>query len=229
MLRPKKKLSKREMKQDALVTTYVRATTFYETNKKSISIAITVLVVAVFAVVIYMKNRSDNNEKAITQLGLVYQFYDAGQYQTALDGIPEKNVPGLRSIVENYGNSRTGDVARFYLANALYNTGAYDEALRQFEECSPSDPLIDASRLAGIAACQEAKGEHRKAAEYFEKAATKHGKDINAAENLNNAARNYGQAGEKEKAIELYKRIKKNYPTTTFAREADRFIARLTV
>lgn len=63
----------------------------------------------------------------------------------------------------------------------------------------------------------------------FERAATKYSKDVNAAENLNNAARNYGQAGEKEKAVELYKRIKKTYPTTTFAREADRFITQLTV
>jgi TolA-binding protein len=70
---------------------------------------------------------------------------------------------------------------------------------------------------------------NKDAAEYFEKAATKFSKDVNAAENLNNAARNYGQAGDKEKAIELYKRIKKNYPATVFARDADRFIAQLSV
>jgi TolA-binding protein len=229
MLRPKKKLSKREIKEDALITSYVKATTFYEEHKKNISIGITVLVVAVFVVVVYMKNRADNNEKALTQLGTIFQMYDAGQYQAAIDGVPEKNIPGLKSIVENYGNSRAGDLARFYLANAYFNAGHFDEALTNFEDCSPPGELLEVSRLAGIAACYEAKGDHRKAAEAFEKAATKHGKDVNAAENLNNAARNYGQAGEKEKAIELYKRIKKNYPTTTFAREADRFITQLTV
>jgi TolA-binding protein len=229
MLRPKKKLSKRELKEDALVTTYVKATTFYETNKKSISIGITVLVVAVFAVVVFMKNRADSNEKALAQLGGVYQIYDAGQYQLAIDGVPEKNIPGLKSIVENYGNSAGGDLARFYLANAYFNAGNVDEALKHFEDCSPSDDLLQVSRLSGIAACLEAKGDHGNAAENFEKAATRYAKDVTAAENLNNAARNYGQAGEKEKAIELYKRIKKNYPTTTFAREADRFITQLTV
>ncbi len=70
---------------------------------------------------------------------------------------------------------------------------------------------------------------YREAASSFEKAATQYPKDISAAENLNSAARDYGQAGEKDKAIDLYKRIKKNYPTTAFARDADRFIAQLSV
>jgi hypothetical protein len=69
MLRPKKRISKKEMKEDALVTSYVRVTTFYEQNKKNISIAITALAVVVFATVIYFKNQADNNEKAIAQLG----------------------------------------------------------------------------------------------------------------------------------------------------------------
>jgi TolA-binding protein len=69
----------------------------------------------------------------------------------------------------------------------------------------------------------------REAASSFEKAATQYPKDVSAAENLNNAARDYGQAGDREKAIELYKRIKKNYPTTAFARDADRYIAQLSV
>lgn len=229
MLRPKKRISKRELKQDALVTSYVKATTFYETHKKNISIAVTALVVVVFATVIYFKNRADNNEKAITQLGGIYQAYDGGQYQAAIDGVPERNIPGLKSIVENYGSSHAGDIARFYLGNAYFHTGRYDEALKAFEDCGSDEELIAVSRLASIASCYEVKKDHKEAAEYFEKAATKFSKDMNAAENLNHAARNYGQAGEKEKAIELYKRIKKNYPTTVFAREADRFISQLSV
>lgn len=229
MLRPKKKISKRELKQDTLVTTYVKATTFYGNNKKNISIGITALVVIVFAVVVYFKNRADNNEKAVTQLGSIFQTYDAGQFQVAIDGIPERNIPGLKAIVDNYGNSQTGELARLYLANAYLLTGKADDALRNFEECTPADDLLAAARLSGIAASHEARGDHKQAAEYFEKAATKFPKDINAAENLSNAARNFGQAGEKTTAIELYRRIKKGYPGTSFARDADRFISQLSV
>jgi tetratricopeptide (TPR) repeat protein len=229
MLRPKKKISKRELKEDKLVTWYVNVTTWYEKHKKNISIAITVLVLAIVATVVFVKNRSDNNERAMAQLGDVYALFDNGQYQAAIDGVPERNIPGLKSIVENYGSSPSGELARFYLANAYYHMGRYDEALKHFEDFSASDEMLTVSRYAGIAGCFEAKGAFKEAAENFEKAATKYAKDVNAAENLNNAARNFGLVGDKEKAIELYKRLKKNYPTSVYAREADRFIMQLSV
>jgi tetratricopeptide (TPR) repeat protein len=229
MLRPKKKISRRDLKEDALVSTYVKLTSFYETNKRAISIGMTALVVAVFAVVIFLKNRSDNNEKAITALGAIFETYDAGQFQKSVDGIPEKNIQGLKSIVDNYGGSPTGDLARFYLANAYAQLGRYDEALKEFEDYSPPGELLSVSRLSGIGSCYEAKSMFKEAAASFEKAATQYPKDVSAAENLNNAARDYGQAGDREKAIDLYKRIKKNYPTTAFARDADRYIAQLSV
>ena len=229
MLRPKKKISRRDLKEDALVSTYVKLTSFYETNKRAISIGVTAVVVAVFAVVIFMKNRSDNNEKAITALGAIFESFDAGEFQKSVDGIPERNIQGLKSIVDNYGGSATGDLARFYLANAYAQLGRYDEALKEFEDYSPSGELLSVSRLSGIGSCYEAKRLLKEAAASFEKAGTQYPKDVSAAENLNNAARDYGQAGEKEKAIDLYKRIKKNYPTTAFARDADRYIAQLSV
>lgn len=229
MLRPKKKISKREMKEDALVKTYVQATTFFETHKKNITTGLVIALVVVAGGFFYAKNRAADNERALTDLARVYQLYDNGQYQIAIDGVPERNIPGLKSIVENYGGTDGGNLARFYLANAYFQTGKYDEALEEFDDFSTSEQMLEVSRLAGIAACHEAKGEYRDAATSFEKAATSYTKDVNAAENLNHAAANYALAGDKEKALELYKKLKKNYPTTSAAREADRYIAQLSI
>ena len=229
MLRPKKKISRKELKEDTLVTWYVRIRTLYDTNRRAVSIGVTVVVLAIAGVLIYMKNRSDHNEAAITSLGAIFEIYDAGQYQTAVDGIPERNVKGLKAIVDDYGNSRTGDLARLYLGNALYQLGRYDEALKAYDDFSPSGELLSVARLSGLGACEEAKGEYARAAAQFEKAATQYPTGVSAAEYLNDAARDYGQAGEKEKAIDLYRRIKKSYPTSAFARDADRFITQLSV
>lgn len=229
MLSPKKKISKRELKEDALVTTYVKVTGFYEKNKKNISIAVTVVALLIIAAIIFLKNRADNSEKASAQLGEVFSVYDSGQYQQAIDGVPEKNIAGLKSIVDNYGSLRAGNYARFYLANAYFHLGKLELALEQFEDFSPSDDVLAVSRLAGMGSCSEALGKYRNAAEEFEKAATKYSQDAGAAENLSNAARCYAKAGDKQTAIELYKKVKKNYPTSTFARDVDRFIQELAV
>jgi tetratricopeptide (TPR) repeat protein len=229
MLRPSKKITKRELKQDALISSYAKMRTYYEDNQKTIKPAVAVLVVACIAVIVYVNNRNANNERALLELGKVFELYDQSQYQQAMDGIPERNIVGLRSIVDNYGSSPAGELARFYLANSYFQLGKYDEALAEFEDFSPTGPLLTISRFSGMAACYEAKGNYEDAAVYFEKAGVFDSKSADAAENLNNAARNYGLAGKKERALELYKKLKKDYPATSFGREADRFIAQLSV
>jgi tetratricopeptide (TPR) repeat protein len=229
MLRPKKKISRKEIKQDALVTTYARVTALYEENKRTVSIATTVIALIVIAVLVILKNRADANQSAMLQLGQVQEVFASGQYQAAIDGVPERNVPGLKAIVENFGSSRGGELARFMLASALFELGKYDEALQQFEDFSAPDDMLAASRFAGIAQCYEVRKDYRGAAEYFEKAAAKNAKDIAAPDYLSNAARNYGLAGEKERAIELYKRLKKNYPASPYARDVDRYVAQMSL
>ena len=229
MLQPKKKISKRELKEDALITKYVQVTTFYENHKKNISIAVTAVVVLVIGWLVYTNNRNANNEQALSDLGKVYSYFDNGQYQVAIDGVPERNIPGLKSIVDNYGGTTSGNLARFYLANAYHNLGKFDEALQEFKDFSAADQVLSVSRLSGIASCYEGKKMFAEAAEYFEDAATKYAKDISAPEYLNDAARDYALAGKKEKAIELYKRLKTQFPTSSFAREVDRYLAQLSV
>ena len=229
MLTPKKKLSKKELKEDALVKSYVQVTSFYNDNRRAIGIVTGVVVILVIAAILYGKNRSENNVGASTALGGVYQLFDNNQYQLAIDGIPERNIKGLKSIVDEYGNSNAGDIARFYLGSAYYNLGRYQDALDQFKKFSPSDQTLEISKLSGIGCCYEGLGMYKDAAESFEKAALKNPKDIGCAENMSNAARNYAAAGHKDVALDLLKKLKKEYPTSTYGREADREIAALSL
>jgi tetratricopeptide (TPR) repeat protein len=229
MLKPKRKLVRKELKQDALISTYAQAVDFYERNKKAIGIAITVVVVAAFGVIAYFNNQETNNEKASAELGKVVAFFDSGNYRMAVDGAPEMNIPGLQSIVDNFGGTTAGNHARFYLGSSLFHLGEYSRALEEFSSYDGQGDILRIARLAGMAACHEAMKDYRKAGEYYESAATLVGTDIAAPENLNHAARNYALSGDREKAIELYERLKKNHSTTVFGREADRYIAQLTI
>jgi len=234
MLKPKKKISKKELKHDPLLTSIGQAKTYYDQNKKYLSYATTGLIVLVIAIVIFVNNRRANAEKAATELGKIYKIYDnaamdKAQYKIAINGQPERGIMGLKAIVDNYGSSTSGELARFYLANAYYNLGQYDEALNQYEDFSSGDPLLAASATAGIASCHEVKKEFGKAASYYEKALSLARKSETAAEYMNNAARCYGLAGESAKAIELFKKLKKEYPTSSFARDADRYITQYSI
>jgi TolA-binding protein len=225
MLKPKKKISKKEIKEDKLVTTYFEATTWYETNKKIVNGVLVGVVILAVVVVAYMNNVNSNNVKANTELGKVLPYYDQGKYDLAISGNLQENIRGLQSIAEDYGSTKAGELAKFYLANSYFAQGDYEKALKYFLNVNVSDDMLTASALSGAASCYEAKNDCEKAASMFEKAAFKSVKDVNAAENMFHAARNYLTAGKKEKASELFKKVKKEFPTSILAREIDRWIA----
>jgi tetratricopeptide (TPR) repeat protein len=227
MLRAKKKISKRVIKEDKLVTTYFEARTWLDENRKRLSTIGGIVVVVLLAVWFYYNNVHTNNEKAATEFAKVFVYYDNGQYQIAVNGIPERNVAGLQSIVDNYGGTTAGNIAKFYLANAYYNMLDYDKALRYFEDFSSSESLLKISALSGAGACYEAKKDYKKAAENFEKAGLKSSDDPNAAENLTSAARNYAKSGEKERALEILTKVRKEFPTSAAARDVERLVAEI--
>ncbi len=227
MLKKQKELAQRVKKQDDLITTYESAQLWYETNKKlltNIGIAIVIVIAAGW---FYINNNRTNNEKAAVEFAKTFSYYDNGQYQLVINGIPEKNVRGLLAVVNDYGSTQYGNLAKFYLANSYFNTGEYDKALEMYEDADLDAPILEASRIAGIGACYEVKGDFARAAKYFEQAGTYNNTDPNAAEYLSNAARNYGKAGETAQAIEIYTLIKKEYSTSAAARDAERYLEEL--
>jgi tetratricopeptide (TPR) repeat protein len=225
MLKPKKKITKKEIKEDRLVTSYFEATTWYQNNKKIVNGALTGLVVLAIVIVAYLNNVNSNNQKATADLGKILSYYDQGKYDIAINGNLQENVRGLQSIVDDYGSTKAGGLATFYLANSYFAQGNYDKALKCYQNVNVGDDMVAASALSGAASCYEAKGDHAKAASTFENAAFKSAKDVNVSENMFHAAQNYLAAGNKEKASELFKKVKKDFPASSVARDIDRWIA----
>ncbi|MEX0737315.1 MAG: tetratricopeptide repeat protein [Bacteroidota bacterium] len=225
MLKAQKKLSKREIKEDKLVTSYFEATSWYEHNKKLVSSVVTGLILVAVVAVVVVNNMRSNNEKATSELGKVLRLYDEGRFDLAIDGNPQQNVRGLQAIVDDYGSTNAGELATFYLASAYYAQGNYDKALEYFLDVNLDDPMISSSGLAGVAACYEVKADHARAAEYFERAAFNDPRGVLAAEHIMHAAQNFVKAGNREKAVDLYKLLKRDYPTSSYVREIDRYIA----
>src|SRR3989339_579206 len=164
MLKPKKKISKREIKEDKLVTSYFEATTWYQANKKIVNGVLTGIVILAVVSVVYMNNVSLNDTKATSELGKISPYYDQGKYEVAINGNLQDNVRGLQAIVDDYGSTKAGELATFYLANCYFAQADYDKALKYFLDVDVSNELISVSSIAGAAACYEAQGNYEKAA-----------------------------------------------------------------
>ncbi|HTP12049.1 MAG TPA: tetratricopeptide repeat protein, partial [Bacteroidota bacterium] len=216
--------SKKEIKEDKLVTFYFESRRWVDENRRLVSYIVAVPVILALVGWFWSNNRSQNNQRATTDLAKVYQVYDQGQYKLAVDGIPQENIRGLQSIVDDYGSTPSGEMAKLYLADCYFNLKDYDKALRYYSDVNVSDKLLASAAIAGEAACHEAKGEHEDAAVLYEKAASKYMSALQAPDDLFYAAHNYARAGKKAKAVEMLDRIKKEFPNTAYARDLDRYL-----
>ncbi|MCF8412750.1 MAG: hypothetical protein K9G34_05785 [Melioribacteraceae bacterium] len=225
MLAKKKKLSKKEIKEDQLVTSYYQSLEFIEQYKSKLIIAAAAIAVVVLAVLLYTNKIEEDNTAANEALSRVIPLYDNNQFEQAINGQPGTTLIGLKEIVDQYSGTTNGEIAKFYLANSYFFTGEYQSALEVYQDFNGDDELLRAGAISGSANCYEALGQNEKAAELYYQASQVSEYNPDNAENLLLAGKNYLTAGQNEKSAEVLNELKANYKTSASAREADRYLA----
>lgn len=227
MLTKKKKLSKKEIKQDKLVEAYYKAYGFVEENRQRLMLYGGIFVVVILAVIFYINNRKQKNEAAGVELARVMDLYDSGNYLEAIQGQPGTPIIGLKKIVEEYGNTPNGETSKIYLADAYNLLGKADDAYKYYKDYDGSISLYKASALAGQAAYFEAKKEYLQAADLYKQASHVSALDVSNPYYLVNAGINYMKAGKSKEAKETFENVQKNYKTTSSAREVEKYLVQL--
>ncbi len=227
MLAKKKKIYRKQIKEDKLVTSFYELQDVYLKYQKQILIAVSAIAVIIVAYVLYGNKMAQENIEATTYISRVLPYYKTNQFKLAIDGKPGTKVIGLKQIVEDYGSSDAGESAKIFLANAYYALGKYDEALEAYEDYSGSIDLFEAASLAGQAACYEAKNNPEKAAEYFRKAAFVSETNPQNPNFLLQAGLDYFDLGNKNKAREMFEVIRQKYSKSDVGLNIDKYLALL--
>lgn len=225
MLTKKKKISRREIKEDKLVTSYYQAQSFIMENKSRLLTYGAVLVVIAIAVIYYVNHKKEVNQDAGLALSRVIDSYDNGAYLEAIEGKAGTDVIGLKKIVEQYDGTENGESAKIYLANSYNRLGKFDEAFNYYKDYSGDIPMLKAASLAGQAGYYAYKNDFEKAAGLYSDAAHVSKFNVDNPDYLLKSAINYISAGKKDQAKELLTTIKKDYTTSAASRQADRYLA----
>lgn len=209
MLKPRKRITKKQLKEDKLVTFYFQAQEWLEKYSKHLMIGVAVVVVAVAAIAWYTTSQAKAEKTASADLARATRTLETFDYQNA--------ISQLSSIVDSYGSTPSGTMARLHLANAFYQTREYANAKKSYAKFLSSfsgDDHFLAAAQGGIAACLEQEKSYGEAAKAYIKAAEKYD-SVLAAGMLLNAGRCYAQAGDTGRARELYNRVVTDYPKAT--------------
>lgn len=222
MLKPRKKMSKKEIQEDPFVTFMVNAQKTYEKYAKPIQYGLLAVVAVIVISTLMVRSKRQAEIQAAGRLGIAENYINSSQWDQA--------TPELESIVESYAGTRAAGRAVLYLAKAALAEDNKDKAeknYRLYASKYKEDLFLRASAMAGVAACSEDDGRYAEAIEWYEKAFKQDPKSFKAPLYLKSAARCATRGVQRELARTFYQRIVDEYPDSPEAREVKVFLAAL--
>ncbi len=225
-LDPTRKISRRhELREDKVVTFYARALGLIEKNRSVVLAGAAVVVIVVVAVVGFSMLMAQRDKTAVDRMAGAVRAWESSDYRGAIDGTDQ--FMGLSAVIEEYGSTRTGNLARYYAADAHFQLGEYDQALELFEAYDKEANHLGAAALAGEAAIHATRGENEEAGDLYRRAATIFTSDVTSPMYLLKAGQAYEAAGRAAEARRAYEQIRDDYATSQEARDIAFFLARV--
>lgn len=196
-----------------------------EQNQKIILIVVSIIVVIVLGFFGYKKlYLAPLNKDAQEQMFMAEMYFDQQDYEKALYG--DGNYLGFLDIIDDYGSTKSGNLANYYTGIIYLKQGKFDEALDYLKSFESDDKIIGPLALGAIGDAYVEKGQPENAIDYYLKAANTHQNDFITPMFLLKAGWTYEMLGEYSKALRTFERIEDDYPRSLEGRDISRYIER---
>lgn len=205
-----------------------RTERYIEDNQKSLTIIILALVVLVIVFMGYKRFIVIPAEKeAQSQMFMAERYFEQDSFNLALYG--DGNNLGMLDIIDDYGITKSSELAHYYAGISFLNLGEFELAIEQLEKFSSNDQMINLIAKGAIGDAYLELDDPLKAITYYEKAAaTKDNVFVNPFY-LMKAGHVYESQEEFQKALETYQKIKDNYPESQEAQKIEKYIAKIKI
>ena len=224
------KNKKEQVKTDepiALDVQLSKGEAFIEKNWKKIAAVLGVIIVIVVGFYLYRNYMNEKESEAQKAIAGAQTAFAQQQYEQSLKG--EGNMKGFLKVIDEFGGTKTANIAKLYAGLAYAKTDKVDEAIKMLEDFSTQDDeMISPSAIAALGNLYVQKGDSEKGLKTLIKAADEADNDAVSPVFLLQAGEVYESLGQNDKALELYNRIKKNYFRSPLAQEMDKYIERAT-
>ncbi|MGE4541673.1 MAG: tol-pal system YbgF family protein [Bacteroidales bacterium] len=221
----KKGLDKGDERLEAVESTLSKTEQFIENNQKSLVAVVAIIVVVVLGYFGINRYYFDPLEKeAQTQLFMAEAYFEQDSLNKALYG--DGNNLGLLDVIDEFGSTKAGNLAKYYAGISFLKQGEYEEALSHLKKFKGKDKVVAAMALGAIGDAYLELDKKSEAADQYLKAARHESNELSGPMFLLKAGQTYELIGDNKKAVEIYNELKMNFPNTTEGRNADRYIAR---
>ncbi len=200
---------------------------FFENNAKIISIVFGAAVgIALLLLATHRFYTIPRENKAKEQIFTAEQYFEKDSFNLAING--DGNYPGFLDIIDDYGRTKAGNLARYYTGVSYLHLGKYQEAVDYLEDFSTEDLLLGPVAKGATGDAYAELGNKDKALNLYLEAAEMNDNAFTSPIYYLKAGKMYEVLGNKEKALTMYQLIKEKYAESNEGRTIDKYIARIT-
>jgi tetratricopeptide (TPR) repeat protein len=198
---------------------------FVRENQKSLTFIVGAIIAMIIIYIAYQRLYIAPREVAASnQMHVAQDFWAKKDWDKAING--DAGYPGFEKIISNYSNTKTANLAYFYLGTAYLNKGEFRKAIDNLTNYRGDDMMIAAEALGGAGDAYVELKDYDKAETYFKKAADKANNSFLTPLYLKKLGLVYEATNDYKSADDAYKKIKTDYSDSPQAVNIDEYIAR---
>ena len=202
-----------------------KAELFINNNKKSLSIIVGAIALAVGGYLYYQYSYVAGVEKeAESQMFRAEEYFRNDSLKLAING--DGNFPGFDEIISSYGVSPSANLAKLYLGTTYLKAKEYDKAIETLKSYSGEDEITPSLALGAIGDAYMEQKNMDDAINYYEKSVKEKPNNFSTPILMMKLAAAYEMKGNYKDAAEVYTRLKKDYSATQEGQSAGKYIAR---
>lgn len=215
--------------QETLGEAMNRTELFFENNGRKLTYVFLALLAAAALVFGYraliMQPRAEKAAEMIAEAQTRFEAENP-DYELALSG--DANGAGFLDVVDQYGSTPSGNLAKHYAGICYLRQGDLENAAAYLARFSPvkgiPGAIINAQNygLQGDVAVEQ--GNYAAAVKFYDKAVKAADNNLTTPMYLRKAALAEQAQGNTKRAAELYERILASYPASMDAREAEKLL-----
>src|SRR6056297_1130838 len=158
----KKKKDTQPEQFESVENVLTRTEQFIENNQKIITTVVLVIMILVGAYLVFTRYylRPMENE-ARGQMFRAEQYFAQDSFKLALNG--DGNYLGFLDIIEEYGITKSANLAHYYAGISQLKLGNYDQAIEHLQEFDVNDKIIEPEKLGAIGNAYLEKGNQEEA------------------------------------------------------------------
>jgi len=192
-------------------------------------------VVIILGAIFWHSHATSNQAKANTMMsqaedifGQALQYGDSLMFSRALNG-DSTGVAGFLSVIDEYGSTDAGNVAKLYAGLCYAHMGQWQQAADYLNKFSDTgDQMIAPAAIGALGDAYAHLDQLDKAVDQYKKAASKASNATLSPMYLVKAGEILESQGKKAEALKLYQQVKDQYVQSAAYQTIDEYIQRVT-